>query len=107
MTTSPSELRELDDGPLSFAAVVAADFSDASVKSYITYVSTKFSVFQGQWGQVGENRGLHMSLFGLTLHDEACPMRRRRVDAWSGFEGSSYGARRDRASAAALGALNF
>ena len=36
------------------AAGVTADFSDASVKSYITQVNTKLSVFQGQGGQVGE-----------------------------------------------------
>ena len=36
------------------AAVVTADFSDASVKSYTTQVNSKLSVFQGQGGQVGE-----------------------------------------------------
>ena len=43
-----------DDMKAMVAAVVASDFSEASVKSYTTQVNTKLAVFQGQGGEVGE-----------------------------------------------------
>ena len=54
------------------AAVVLADFSDASVKGYITQVNTKLAVFQGQGGKLEKKKTSH-ELFGLTLHADVCP----------------------------------
>ena len=61
-----------DDMKALVAAVVASDFSEASVKSYTTQVNTKLAVFQGQGGKLEKKKTSH-ELFGLTLHADVCP----------------------------------